>query len=193
MRGQLDQAGSIARGPVVLFVPVVPEAVVAFLACAMIGAISVPAFTGYGPEALAARLGDSEAVALVTADATTRRGKLVRAQRTPPTRPWHRYRACATRSSCVISAPTWRCEPGRDIYWDELDPGPEPVETVAVEANEPLTIIYTSGTTGRPKGIVHLTRAWRSRPPSTSGTASTCTTRTSSPGSRTWAGWSARS
>ena len=48
-----------------------------------------------------------------------------------------------------------RCSAGRDVYWDELDPAPQPVETVAMDANDPLTIIYTSGTTGAPKGIVH--------------------------------------
>lgn len=145
----------VSRGDrVVLFVPVVPEAVIAFLACAMIGAISVPAFTGYGPEALAARLRDSAAVVLVTADATTRRGKLVRLK--------------DTADEALASVPSVRhalvvrhlgtdveMRPGRDIYWDQLDPAPEPVETVAVESDEPLTIVYTSGTTGRPKGIVH--------------------------------------
>jgi acetyl-CoA synthetase len=145
----------VLRGDrVVLFVPVVPEAVIAFLACAMIGAISVPAFTGYGPEALAARLRDSAAVVLVTADATTRRGKLVRLK--------------DTADEALASVPSVRhalvvrhlgadveMRPGRDIYWDQLDPAPEPVETVAVESDEPLTIVYTSGTTGRPKGIVH--------------------------------------
>ncbi|MCS7051836.1 MAG: AMP-binding protein, partial [Thermomicrobium sp.] len=68
----------VERGDrVVVFLPVIPEATVAFLACAMIGAISVPAFTGYGAEALAMRLRESEATVLVTADATTRRGRVV--------------------------------------------------------------------------------------------------------------------
>ena len=73
----LAQLGVRKGDRVVLFMPVVPEVVVAFLACAFIGAVSVPAFTGYGSEALAARLRDSEAVALVTADGTTRRGKFM--------------------------------------------------------------------------------------------------------------------
>ncbi|WP_254205354.1 AMP-binding protein [Nocardia alni] len=145
----------VSRGDrVVLFVPVVPEAVVAFLACAMIGAISVPAFTGYGPEALAARLRDSGAVALITADATTRRGKVVPLKQ--------------TADEALLSAPSVRhsvvvrhldngveMRDGRDVYWDELPADPEPVPTVSLESNDPLTIVYTSGTTGRPKGIVH--------------------------------------
>ena len=60
-----------------LFLPVIPEAAVALMACAKIGAIAVPAFSGYGPEPLAARLRAAEAVALVTVDGTTRRGKRV--------------------------------------------------------------------------------------------------------------------
>ena len=60
-----------------LFLPVITEAAVALLACAKIGAVAVPAFSGYGPDPLAARLNAAEAVALVTADGTTRRGKRV--------------------------------------------------------------------------------------------------------------------
>lgn len=145
----------VSRGDrVVLFVPVVPEATVAFLACAMIGAISVPAFTGYGPEALAARLRDSEAVVLVTADATTRRGKPVRLKDTADEA---LASVSGVRHTLVVRhlGTDVDMRAGRDIYWDQLNPDPEPVETVAVEANEPLTIVYTSGTTGRPKGIVH--------------------------------------
>ncbi|MGV9674069.1 AMP-binding protein [Nocardia sp. NPDC003482] len=145
----------VSRGDrVVLFVPVVPEAVVAFLACAMIGAISVPAFTGYGPEALAARLRDSAAVALVTADATTRRGKVVPLKQTADEA---LRSAPSVRHSVVVRHLDNDVEmrDGRDVYWDELPENPEPVPTVQLESNEPLTIVYTSGTTGRPKGIVH--------------------------------------
>ncbi|MDV7088953.1 AMP-binding protein [Rhodococcus opacus] len=152
--GNLTRLGVQTGDRVALFLPVVPEAVVAFLGCAMIGAISVPAFTGSGAEAIATRLRDSEAVVLVTADGTTRRGKRVALKETV--------------DEALATAPTVRnvivvrhlahgvpMTPGRDVYWDELDPAAAPVETREMDANDALTIIYTSGTTGMPKGIVH--------------------------------------
>jgi acetyl-CoA synthetase len=150
----LAALGVGAGDRVVLFLPVVPEATVAFLACAMLGAISVPAFSGYGPEALAMRLRGAEATVLVTADGTTRRGQNVPMK--------------ATADEALADAPTVEhvvvvnhlgspipMTAGRDVYWEDLPADPAPVETYAAAANAPLMIVYTSGTTGAPKGIVH--------------------------------------
>ncbi len=147
-------ARGVGRGDrVVLFLPVVPEAVVAFLACASLGAISVPAFTGYGPEALATRIRESEAVALVTADATTRRGKTVPMKHTAD----EALASAPGVHTTVVVAHMGDDVPmrdGRDIYWHDLDASAPEVEPQSMESNDPLTLIYTSGTTGAPKGIV---------------------------------------
>lgn len=150
----LAQLGVRRGDRIVLFLPVVPEAVIAFLGCAMIGAIAVPAFTGYGAEALATRLRESGAVVLVTADGTTRRGRPVPLKQTADTA---LESAPSVRQAIVVRhlGDAVRMRDGRDVYWDELDPRPSPVRPVAADANDPVTIIYTSGTTGAPKGIVH--------------------------------------
>jgi acetyl-CoA synthetase len=148
----------IRRGDrVVLFVPVVPEATIAFLACAMIGAVNVPAFTGFSAEALATRVRDSQAVAVVTSDGTTRRGSRVDLKVTADEALDSLGPECTVRHVLVVRhlADGAPMQQGRDVYVDELDPSPAPVDTVACDPNEPLCIVYTSGTTGKPKGIVH--------------------------------------
>ena len=93
-RGLLDLG--IGKGDRVgLFMPVIPEAAVALLACAKIGAVAVPAFSGYGPDPLAARLVASDAVALITVDGTSRRGKRVADEGRLRTLRSKRLRACA--------------------------------------------------------------------------------------------------
>jgi acetyl-CoA synthetase len=145
----------VQRGDrVVIFMPVVPEATVAYLAIAALGAISVPAFSGYGPEALATRLVDSGAVAMVTADGTTRRGKPIRMKVTADAA---LEQAPAVKNVVVVSS--LGEEPnmvaGRDVYYNDLEQNPAPVTFADTAANDPAVIIYTSGTTGAPKGIVH--------------------------------------
>lgn len=138
---------------VAFFMPVIPEAAVAILACAKIGAVGVPSFSGYGPEPLAARLNAAGARALVTVDGTTRRGKRVAMKAVAD--------AAAELSPLLEHVITIRHDHGdvashaRDIDWAMLGQGVEPVATEQMDPNDPVTIIYTSGTTGAPKGIVH--------------------------------------
>jgi acetyl-CoA synthetase len=134
-----------------LFMPMTPEALASYLAIAYIGAIVVPMFSGYGPEAVRVRLEDSEAKILITADGTKRRGKFVNMKEVADE---------AAKDICehkIIFKYTDEKIPKSkgDIYAEEIitEKGVEPEET---EAEHPFMIIYTSGTTGKPKGAVHV-------------------------------------
>jgi acetyl-CoA synthetase len=140
---------------VALFMPMSPELVAGFFAVAKIGAIVLPLFSGYGPEAVATRLTDAGASVLLTADGFWRRGQRVdmkavadAALRTsPPVR--HVVVAERAGGGCPM-------QPGRDHRWDELVASQaDAAATERTAADAPLMIIYTSGTTGRPKGAVH--------------------------------------
>jgi acetyl-CoA synthetase len=149
----------VRRGDrVAVFMPLVPETAAALLACARLGAISLPLFSGYGAAAIASRLNDCEATVLLCADGFYRRGQVVPMKETAD-------RALAEAPAVehvVVLRRTGRDVPwtsGRDHDWSELvardEPEPER-ETEVFDPETPLMVIYTSGTTGRPKGAVHV-------------------------------------
>jgi acetyl-CoA synthetase len=133
--------------------PNTPEAIISFLAIGYIGAVSVPLYSGYGPDAVAGRLLDAGATCLVTADGFQRRGNYVSlatlAGAVQERLPALDKLVIVRRSGA--SAPTF---PHHDWYTVEDNGGSAaPARTAA---NDPFMVIYTSGTTGRPKGAVHV-------------------------------------
>ena len=142
----------IGRGDVVgLFMPSVPETIAAFLAIASIGAIALPMFSGFGAQAVAERLGDAGAVAVVTADRTLRRGKAVEMAEIIEA---VRATTPSLRHVVVVSRDEARPDP-RWTGWAELLAMGEPVSPMELPAETPVMLVYTSGTTGKAKGTVH--------------------------------------
>lgn len=156
LAGALASHG-IGRGDrVVIYMPMVPQAVVAMLACARIGAVHSVVFGGFAPHELAARIEDAQAKAIVTASCG------IEPSRTIAYKPMvdqavelstHKPELCI-----VLQRPELRAALDRpiDVDWDEaMRVGVEhPAECTSMESTEPLYILYTSGTTGKPKGIV---------------------------------------
>lgn len=158
-----------------LFLPMIPETVAAIIAVAKLGAIFVPIFSGFAPQAVASRLADAGARLLITADGYHRRGKPVDMKRTAdealrqaPTvervlvvRRLGAAQAGAGAGARAEGAPGSVAEPGwvegRDLWYDEAVAGqPRQYTTAQLDPEDPVMLIYTSGTTGRPKGAVHV-------------------------------------
>ncbi|MDP8922127.1 MAG: AMP-binding protein, partial [Chloroflexota bacterium] len=139
-----------------IFMPMVPEVAIASLACSKVGAIFTPIFSGYAPQAIAARLNDCEAKLLITADGFYRRGNVVRMKETADEALDH----APSVEHAIVYRRIGRDVPwtaGRDVWWHEAAAGqPRECATERTDPEDPHMLIYTSGTTGRPKAAVHV-------------------------------------
>jgi acetyl-CoA synthetase len=157
----LTRLGVAEGDRVGIFMPLLPETVVAVLALGWLRAIYTPIFSGYGAPAVASRLRDCQAKLLITVDGTLRRGQPVWLKETAAEAagqaPSVERLLIVRRLGGEQSEIGWR--EGRDLWWDEevRRPGRGPLsEAAATDPETPYMIIYTSGTTGRPKGAVHV-------------------------------------
>ncbi|MFL0757690.1 MAG: acetate--CoA ligase [Prochlorococcus sp.] len=157
------KALGIKKGDLVaLYMPMVPEAAIAMLACARIGAPHSVVFGGFSAEALRDRLVDGDAKAVITADGSFRKDKAVALK--PAVDAALANDACPSVQSVLVVQRTKESvvmEPGRDQWWHELVPAQSqqcPAEPMASE--DRLFVLYTSGSTGKPKGVVHTTAGY---------------------------------
>jgi len=160
MANILLQLGVNRGDRVTIYLPMIPEAVVAMLACARIGAVHSVVFGGFSPEALAGRILDCQSEYIITADEGVRGGKKVPLKDNVDAACQHRDVAECVSNVLVVrnTGGDIGWQPERDHWLHELEPGVSadcPAEDM--NAEDPLFILYTSGSTGKPKGVLHTT------------------------------------
>jgi acetyl-CoA synthetase len=159
MANALRSKGVKKGDRVTIYLPMIPDAAVAMLACARIGAIHSIVFGGFSPEALSGRIEDCQSTLVITADAGKRGGKLVRLKANVDIALLHPGAACVRDVLVVRHSETpidW--VNGRDAWMHELLSEEKPeCEPEPMNAEDPLFILYTSGSTGKPKGVLHTT------------------------------------
>jgi len=152
------KAQGVKKGDrVTIYMPMIPEAAVAMLACARVGAVHSVVFGGFSPDALAGRIQDCESTVVITSDEGVRGGRPIPLKANTDAA----LESCPDCTSCIVVKRTGgdvSMVEGRDVwYHEEMAKASSDCPAEEMNAEDPLFILYTSGSTGKPKGVLHTT------------------------------------
>ena len=152
------KAQGVKKGDrVTIYMPMIPEAAVAMLACARVGAVHSVVFGGFSPDALAGRIQDCESTVVITSDEGVRGGRPIPLKANTDAA----LESCPDCTSCIVVKRTGgdvSMKAGRDVwYHEEMAKASSDCPAEEMNAEDPLFILYTSGSTGKPKGVLHTT------------------------------------
>lgn len=156
----LKQMGVRKGDTVAIYLPMIPEAIVAILACVRIGAVHSVVFAGFSSDSLRDRVNDAQSKVVITSDEGKRGGKLIGTKKIVD----DALKQCPDVSHVLVYKRTGAEIPwteGRDWWWhDEVEKWPAYYPPEAVNSEDPLFLLYTSGSTGKPKGVMHTTAGY---------------------------------
>ncbi|KIN02537.1 hypothetical protein OIDMADRAFT_178476 [Oidiodendron maius Zn] len=156
----LKQMGVKKGDTVAIYLPMIPEALVAFLACARIGAVHSVVFAGFSSDSLRDRVNDAKSKVVITSDEGKRGGKLIGTKKIVD----DALKQCPDVTHCLVYKRTGADVPmtkGRDWWWhEEVEKWPAYIAPEVMNSEDPLFLLYTSGSTGKPKGVMHSTAGY---------------------------------
>lgn len=145
---------------VAIYLPMIPEAIVALLACARIGAVHSVVFAGFSSDSLRDRVIDANSKVVITSDEGKRGGKVIATKKIVD----DALKQCADVKHCLVFKRTGANVPmtaGRDLWWhEETAKWPSYIAPEVMNSEDPLFLLYTSGSTGKPKGVMHSTAGY---------------------------------
>ncbi|KAL8968581.1 MAG: hypothetical protein Q9183_002396 [Haloplaca sp. 2 TL-2023] len=156
----LKQMGVQKGDTIALYLPMVPEAVISFLACTRIGAVHSVVFAGFSSDSLRDRVLDAKSKVVITSDEGRRGGKTIGTKKIVD----DALKQCPGVTNCLVFKRTGADVPwteGRDLWWhEEMAKWPSYIAPEPMNSEDPLFLLYTSGSTGKPKGLMHTTAGY---------------------------------